>query len=189
MLLILLFALLQVDPKVENDILSALSNMSRFQVHFRQETYSDFFDPTVAKGTLIIQRPGKMRMEYTKGEQRIIIWDGQTTYERDILADTEERLEQKEIKDEPLVRLLLYGDNLKNYFLMDRVKDQKGDDLFRLRPRSHNDYIVEIRFDEAYHPIYINVLGEDGEGTRFWFDSFQAETEITADTFSIPEVN
>ena len=183
---VLLLLAFQLSTDVHAAVVDAFHKLDFFQVSFRQETYSDFFDETIAEGSLTIQRPGRMRMEYHTGEKKLHIWDGVTCYERDFLADTESRIPQKEVRQEPLVRLLLYSaDDLQRYFLIDRTKKEQGD-LFRLRPRSGDDYEVMVTFDKAWQPTYLEVIGKDGEGTRFWFQNLVRNPEIDKQAFVVP---
>jgi len=176
----------QLDPTLKKAVLDALGRLNRFQVNFRQETYSDFLDETRAEGSLAIERPGKMLMTYRKGELLLRVWDGETEYERDDMADTAERQPQRELSDEPMVRLLLYGSDLDKYFLLDRFQ-REGRDIYRLRPRDSDDYQVEIAFNEAWLPDFLEVIGEDGEGTRFWFRDYDLKPEFAPDTFTVPD--
>ena len=181
------FCFAQLDPDAQNRLLNALESLQHFQVNFVQETYSDFLDDTVASGELIISRPGRMRMTYHKGDRKIIIWDGKTAYEKDLLADTESRREIKELRGEPLVQILLYGSNLLEHFLIDRIQADNPD-VFRLRPRQPDNYEVHLQLDSQNRPSILEVVGEDGEGTRFHFTDLRMKPELKADTFSIPEI-
>ena len=183
-MLTLLFCL-QLPPETKDEVLRALSRLNRFQVHFRQETYSDFFDETLAEGTLWVARPGKMRMDYLKGEHKTIVWDGETCFEKDFLGDTETRAPQVEVRDEPLVQLLLYGSKVDEHFLVDRVHEDDRE-VFRLRPRRGKGYHVEIVFTADWLPAFVEVIGEDGEGTRLWFDNYTLDPAIPLETFRIP---
>ncbi|MDJ0836645.1 MAG: outer membrane lipoprotein carrier protein LolA [Acidobacteriota bacterium] len=175
----------QLDPAVKQSVTEAFARLNRFQVSFNQETYSAFFDETYAAGTFSIARPGKMRMDYTEGEQIQRIWDGKTAFERDAMADSESRLEQAELSDEPIVRVLLYGDDLAGLFLIDRKNDGKTD-IFRLRPRDDDTYHVEVIFDKNWLPAQIEIIGSDGEGTRFEFHDFVLNPKFADDTFIVP---
>ena len=176
----------QVDPALKASVIDAMARLNQFQVEFRQETYSDFLDDTVASGILRIQRPGKMRMDYVKGEEKVFICDGVIWYERDIMADTVSRLDQSEFKKEPLVQLLLYGADLEKSFLLDRIRDQAGD-VYRLRPRDDPSYHIEVVFNEQWLPVNLEVVGADGEGSRFTFSNHQLHPQFNADLFVVPE--
>ena len=175
----------QLDPAVQKEVIGALARLEQFQVDFKQETYSDFFDETLAAGSFAVARPGKMRMTYTEGEQVLRIWDGKTAYERDAMADSESRLEQAEFVDEPIVRLLLYGGDIARLFLIDRLKGDEGD-VFRLRPRDDDSYYVTVSFDKKWFPARIEVIGADGEGTSFVFSNYILKPTFAPDTFIVP---
>ncbi len=176
----------QLDPAVRMQVLDSIASLSSFQVEFEQETYSDYFDPTQAAGSLIVQRPGKMRMEYTMGERRLAISDGDVFKEYDYDAETLNEMDQADLQEEPLVRIFLYGDSIEEFFLIDRFQDEQGEDIFRLRPRNATSYTVELQFDKTWQPRVMHVLGEDGDGTRFIFSTFRLHPPLNADTFIMP---
>ncbi len=175
----------QLEPAVKAQVIGALRNLDRFEADFEQETYSDFFDETVATGVIKVDRPGKMRMEYRKGERKVFIWDGQTCYERDFMADTETRAPQEDVKQEPMVQILLYGSDVDRLFLIDR-RQQGGQDIFRLRPRNGDSYQVEVMFDPSWLPVYLEVFGEDGDGTRIWLKNHRLDPVFSEDVFTPP---
>jgi len=181
----LLLSSAQLDVSVQQQLLTSLKSLDQFQVNFVQQTYSDFLDDTVAEGELIIQRPGKMRMRYLKGDQKLLIWDGRQAYEKDFLADTESLQEMDHLKQEPLAQILLYGSNLLDHFLIDRI-EVAGKEIFRLRPRQEGDYEVLLELDSQNHPSILEVVGNDGEGTRFHFSNFSQNPSLDASTFQIP---
>ena len=156
---------------------------SRFR--FEQEIYSDFFEETKVEGSLQVDRPGRMRMTYLKGDRKTFIWDGQTCYERDDLADTESWTPQKDVQDEPLVRLLLYGSELDAMFLIDRYKGET-DEIYRLRPRNGDPYVIEVAFNQDWLPKYLEIMGEDGEGSRFRFEDYDLDPKLDPAAFTVP---
>jgi len=184
-MLILFLSPFQLGPETEVRLMDGLQKLSTFQLHFVQETYSDFLDSTVAEGDLVVARPGRMRMTYRKGDRKVIIWDGEMAYERDQMADTESRQPIGDMREEPLVQILLYGSNLKDFFLIDRIEmdDHK---VFRLRPRKESDYHVILELNSQNLPSVLEVAGQDGEGTRFHFTDIQLNPELDKDTFQIP---
>ena len=185
MILIWLFAL-QLDADVQSKLIDAFKKLDRFEVRFKQVTYSDFFDDSTSEGFLQVARPGKMRMEYQKGDRKTIIWDGVTAYEYDQLADEEARQSQDELKGEPLVRILLYGEELTRDFLIDRIRDEAGD-IFRLRPRDETqNYHIEMQFDENWMPREIEVFEDDG-GTRLSFKEINLKPAFSDSTFKTPQ--
>jgi len=176
----------QLDPAVAEAMTRALGDLQSFRVSFEQTTYSDFFDDTRAAGTISIDRPGRMRMVYSEGEEIVRIWDGTTAYEHDRAAANETRVPQEELSDEPIVRLLLYGSELTSLFLVDRIK-RDGADVFRFRPRDNDQgYFIEVRFDEQWLPRELEVIGEDGEGSRFRFIDYDLSPTFSPDTFAVP---
>lgn len=175
----------QVDPQVQKTLLDSLARLNLFEVNFSQQTYSDFLEDTIAEGQLLIKRPGHMRMEYLKGDRKLLIWDGTTAYEKDHLADTESHQEFSKFRDEPLVQILLYGTNLLDHFLIDRI--QVADrEVFRLRPRNAGDYEVMLELDSQNLPSLLEVVGSDGEGTRFHFSRYNLKPNVSKETFQIP---
>jgi len=124
-----MLALWQTGTEDSRNVVAALKKLTRVQVDFRQETYSDFLDETFASGTLKIARPGKLRMTYTRGERKDFICDGETYYEKDVMADSESRVPFEDLKGEPLVRLLLFGDNPEQHFLIDSRSDRQGNSI------------------------------------------------------------
>ena len=168
-------------------IQAALAKLNRFEVSFKQETYSDFFDPTLAEGTLKVARPGKMRMDYRVGERKALIWDGTTCYEYDSLADSESRTAQEEVKDQPLVRLLLYGDQVSHHFLVTRETVGPGSGKrYLLRPRDGAEYQITIEFDPTWTPTFLDIYFDDGEGTRLWFGDMNTDPKFGDDLFVVP---
>lgn len=182
----ILFCLSQLDPAVQSKLLNSLEGLQHFKLNFVQETYSDFLDDTIASGELIIARPGKMRMTYHKGDQKVIIWDGNKAYEKDFLADTESHQDVGDLRQEPLVQILLYGSNLIEHFLIDRI-NVEGKDVFRLRPRQPDNYEIHLQLNSQNLPSLLEVVGEDGEGTRFHFSEIQTKPTLADNTFAIPE--
>jgi len=175
----------QLDPGIKTQLVAGLQRLDRFKAAFTQETYSEFFDETVASGTLMVNRPGKMRMDYQKGEQKLFIWDGETCYERDLMADIESWTPQEEVKDEPLVQILLYGSEVDRLFLIDRYR-RNDRDVYRLRPRDGEPYQIELMFDEDWRPTFLEVFGEDGEGTRVWLEEIELNPDFEPDLFEVP---
>ncbi|CAM2008920.1 LolA family protein [Acanthopleuribacter pedis] len=175
----------QVSPKKMQCLQQALSELNRFETEFKQETYSDFFDPTLATGMLKVERPGKMRMDYRQGERKHVIWDGVTCYERDEMADTETRTPQSDIQSQPLVRLLLYGEKLTTYFIV-RNGNSLDSKSYQLAPRGGGDYLIELELGADCRPKYLDILFEDGEGTRFWFKQIEKRDSFPATTFVVP---
>ena len=186
MLVLVILSLLQLNSESKKSIEDALAQLKQFQVSFVQETYSDFFDPTTARGVLEISRPGKMKMAYLQGDHILRIWDGNTVFERDLLAASETRQPQREMTEEPMVRLLLYGENIDAIFSMER-DPEKGPRAFRFHPRHSDDFVVEMVFDQQWLPTSLEVIGEDGDGTRFTFSEFNLQPQFTEETFRIPK--
>lgn len=166
-------------------VIEALKALDRVQVDFHQETYSDFLDETAADGVLKIARPGKLHMRYTKGENKEFICDGIVYYEYDRLADSESRVPISDLESEPLVRLLLFGDNLERHFKLEHTRDAKGD-IWRLRPIKDSSYYLELSFDDQWLPRNLEVFGKDGEGTRFQFSHWVLKPSFDARTFVVP---
>lgn len=175
----------QLQPEVQANISAGFAKLDAFRCQFQQDTYSAFFDDSRTGGTLAIQRPGKMRMQYREGERKLFIWDGETCYERDFLADTVSRTPQTDVRSEPLVRLLLYGSDLNKIFIMDRYQES-GCDIYRLRPRDDDSYELLVTFDERWLPRTIEVIGEDGEGSLITLSDYELNPDFAPDTFQIP---
>lgn len=184
--LFLLLLTFQIDQADQAKLNKGLLRLGHCQVDFIQETYSDFMDPSRAEGTLMIQRPGKLRMEYIKGERKHFVCDGKTYYEYDQLADTESRVPFEDIRDEPLVRLLLFGDNPQKLFLIDRYTED-GETIYRFRPRDDESYHLEARFDKEWLPTYIEIISDDGEGTRFHFKNYRFSPQFSEVLFTVPD--
>jgi len=174
----------QLDPGLKNQLLNALDNLDRFCVTFEQETYSDFFDEAQASGELCVCRPGRMKMTYTKGDEKLVVCDGQTYVEYDFQAETMTQMEQTEIMDEPLIRIFLYGAQIQEYFLIDRFRDDAGETVFRFRPRDASAFVFEITFDRQWQPLTVHVFSEEGDGSRFTFDTFDLNKDFPKDFFS-----
>lgn len=185
-MLFALFTLLQLAPEVRNTVIDAITRMDAFSVSFQQETYSDYFDPTHASGRLSVDRPGRMKMVYAQGEHRIAVCDGDLFREYDYDAETLTETDQADMAEEPLVRIFLYGDHVDEYFLIDRYREG-GQDIFRFRPRNRAAYTVEVRFDGAWRPTELHVIGQDGDGTIFRFHGYDLSPTFAADFFSLPE--
>lgn len=174
----------QLDPELRTQVLHALERLDRFCVTFEQETYSDFFDETLASGELCVSRPGRMKMTYTQGENKLIVCDGEHYIETDFQAETVTRLEQTEIMDEPLIRIFLYGAQIQDFFLIDRFEDESGATVFRFRPRDASPFVFEITFDPAWLPKAVHVYSEEGDGSRFTFGAFDLNPHFSEDFFS-----
>lgn len=172
----------------EGKCTSALRALTTVQVSFRQETYSDFMDETYAEGVLKIARPGKLKMSYFKGERKEIICDGDTYYERDKLAGTQSRVPLSDLEKEPLVRLLLFGDSPEQHFVIERISNAKGGDHYRLKPRDDDSYLLDIVFDSDWRLAMLNIIGTDGEGTRFFFSHWNTSPSFDSETFRVPAV-
>jgi outer membrane lipoprotein-sorting protein len=126
-----------------------------------------------------------MRMLYSRGERKLLIADGSTYFEHDLLADTEARTPREEYRDEPLIRLLLYGESPEQLFLLDRYR-QDDREIFRFRPRDRDDYHIELTLGEDGLPNFLEVISQDGEGTRFFFETFDLNAQFPDDHFTIP---
>lgn len=185
LLLLLTIASFQIDQQDQQHLVAGLKRLDRCRLDFKQETYSDFMDPSFAAGTLSLKRPGKLRMDYNEGERKTFICDGQTYYEYDQLADTESRVPFEEIRNEPLVRLLLFGDNPAEHFIIDRYKED-GLTMYRLRPRGDDSYHILAQFNQEWLPTQIEVVSDDGEGTRFKFENYHFELDFAEPTFTVP---
>ncbi len=183
----LLFSLLlmQVDPIMRDKVIEAFRQLDQFEVQFTQTLYSPFFEESQTSGFLQIARPGRMRMEMRDGDHKTIIWDGETCYEYDRLADSHSRTPQAEVVGEPMVQLLLYGSDLAKLFLIDRYKNGEQD-VFRLRPRNDEPYQIEVIFDEQWRPQQVEVMGDEEEGSRFVFSNYRLQAKFSPQTFSIP---
>ena len=179
-------AMAQISQEKLTCLQRAIEELGSFETQFKQETYSDFFDPTLATGVLQVHRPGKMRMDYLEGERKHVIWDGTTCYERDEMADSESRTLQDEIKDEPLVRLLLYGEELQSFFMVRNGKSLETKS-YQLTPRNGDAYTLYIELNNNCEPTFLDIQFEDGEGTRLWFREIKPKTEFPADTFVVPK--
>ncbi len=184
-LLVLWLFAQQVAAPNRAQVVEALKALTRIEVHFRQETYSDFLDETVAEGVLKIARPGKLRMTYTKGEQKEFVCDGLIYWEYDRLADSESRVPLKDLESEPLVRLLLFGDNLEAHFKLEHFRNARGN-AWRLRPLEDNSYYLELNLDTQGHPSHLEVFGKDGDGTRFQFSDWKTNPNFGAKDFVVP---
>ena len=183
---ILMLLAFQLESGLREQVVSAFAKLDHFEVAFRQETFSDFFEDSVVEGTLEVQRPGRMRMTYAKGDKKVLIWDGATCYEKDYLADTETRTPQADVADEPLVRILLYGEDLAKLFLIDRLESEVGD-VFRFRPRDNQSWEVEVVFDQNWLPKTLEVMDEEGEGSRFIFTDFKLNPQFGKEVFTVPQ--
>lgn len=184
-LLLLLLTAQQVAAPNRAQVIEALRALQQIEVHFRQETYSDFLDETVAEGTLKIARPGKLRMTYTKGEQKEFVCDGKTYWEFDRLADSESRVPLSDLEHEPLVRLLLFGDNLEAHFKLEHFRNARGA-AWRLRPLKEEGYYLELNLDAQGRPSHLEVFGKDGEGTRFYFSQWNTRPKFAPNDFVVP---
>lgn len=176
----------QLDPDIHAEILQGIASLKSFRVEFTQETYSDYFESTLAAGSLAIQRPGRMRLEYTRGERRLAICDGQVFTEYDYDAETLSQAQQEDLDTEPLVRIFLYGDDIEAFFLLDRYTGDDGVEHYRMRPRNRTSYTLEVDFDSAWRPRVLHVIGEEGDGTLFTFSHYEMKPEFATDTFEMP---
>lgn len=181
---LMLFALVVFAPPEER-VDEALAKLQCFQVAFKQETASAFFDATVSSGVLTICRPGRMRMEYREGERRLMIWDGTTCYEYDSLADAVSTQPQQDVKGEPLVRLLLYEGDVAKHFHVRQVPDL-AEPTFELTPKHDEGYQVRLILAESQLPSRLEVIGNDGEETLFTFEDYQMLEAPEKETFEIP---
>jgi len=178
---------IQLDPETQRAFKSFFEKNHAFQVTFHQVTESAFLDSTEASGTLSISQPGKLRMDYHSGEEKTIICDGVTYFEEDRLAEIKTQTPLEELKEDPLVRMLLFGDDLEQFFLIDRYKGKTGVDIFRLRPRNDTSGYIEMTFDVNWLPTTLAFISEEGERTHFKFTNFEANPTFKKNWFEIPE--
>lgn len=164
---------------------TALAQLQCFQADFQQETHSDFFDATISSGELTICRPGRMRMEYREGERRLMIWDGETCFEYDHLADTTSTQPQAELRDDPLVRLLLYEGSVATHFEVAQ-KEQIAEPTYVLTPKQDDSYQIILTFNQANLPHRLEVQNNDGESVYLTFSNYSLKVSPAPSTFKIP---
>lgn len=177
-----IWAMLSPSQTVEQ----ALAKLQCYEVAFKQETASDFFDATVSSGTLTICRPGRMRMEYREGERRVLIWDGETCFEYDWLADTVSTQPQEEVRGEPLVRLLLYEGDVSEHFEVRQI-EQISTPTYELTPKQDEGYKVVLVLNKDELPQRLEVHSNDGEATYFNFSNYQMLETAPEAKFQIPK--
>ncbi|PIE89346.1 MAG: hypothetical protein CR997_11500 [Acidobacteria bacterium] len=186
MIWVSILLLFQLDPETQRSFNQFFEHSNRFKVNFIQVTESPFLDSSQASGTLSISQPGRLRMVYLQGEEKTIICDGTTYCEDDHLAEIRTCTPLADIKNDPLVRVLLFGHHIETFFLVDRYKSEEGADIYRLRPREKSEFHLEISFNEKWQPLTMAIVSTEGERTQFTFSGFEINPKFPKDWFVIP---
>ena len=186
MIVLIFWIALQLDPQTQKAFLGFFEHHNQFSATFSQVTESPFLETTRSSGVLSISRPGKFKMEYLSGEEKRVLCDGITYFEEDLLAETQSRTPLKDIEGEPLIRILVFGEDLQTYFLVDRTKLDDGTDVFRLRPRNDTAYYLEMTFDCKWFPTSIAFISSEGERTQLFLSEFTLVDSFPAEWFKIP---
>jgi len=172
----------QLSPGIKADFLRFFEENRAFSSHFEQVTESAFLEPTRSSGELQVFQPGKFRMTYLKGEEKFIVCDGKICFEQDLLAETKTRTPLKDIAEEPLARILIFGDQIQDFFLIDRISEM----TFRLRPRNEDAYHIEIVFAPHWQLRSIAYISNEGESTTLHLSNYQKVTDFPKNTFQVP---
>jgi len=180
--------MLQLDSTTAASFFKFFESLNAYETEFTQITESPFLETTRAKGSLSVQQPGKFKMVYVEGEEKLVVSDGELCREVDYLAETHSDTQVEEIRNEPLIRALVFGEDLRQHFLVDRIKTEDGTETFRLRPREDDSYHLEMRFQENWVPLSIEYISSEGEKTRFLFSAFSKEVSFPEGYFSIPQL-
>lgn len=178
---------LQLEPAALSRLRENLDRLQCYQVAFAQTTESDFFDTVRAEGLMWVFRPGRLRMEYQRGERKLVLCDGHTFYEYDYDGESELRVEESDFRQEPLVRLFLLGQDFETSFMVDRLLDEKNRELFRFQPRSQDDFSFTMRFDERNFPVEVTLTQVDGASTSFHFRQWKILPSLEEKLFLVPE--
>lgn len=116
------------------------------RAHFEQTVQgAAFAQPEVARGTLVMQRPGRFRWDYQQPYEQQIVADGKQLWIYDV------DLEQMVVKplDEALgdtPALLLSGSgNLEERFVVEELSDADGLAWVKLTPRQPDTGFIELR--------------------------------------------
>jgi outer membrane lipoprotein-sorting protein len=178
---------LQLEPPSLTRLRENLKRLECYQVAFSQVTESDFFDAVHAEGHMWVRRPGRLRMEYQKGERKLVLCDGHTFYEYDFDGETELRVGEDDFAQEPLVRIFLLGQDFEANFIVDRQMDEQGREWFRFQPRNHDDFSFTMRFDEKNFPIEVTLTQVDGASTSFHFSDWKILPALDEGLFLLPQ--
>ena len=144
-----------------------------------------FAQPEESRGTLLLQRPGKFRWDYTQPYKQQIVGDGQRLWIYDV------DLEQVIVKpmdaalgDTPAL-LLSGGGNVEERFELSVLTD-RDDNLqwVRLRPKKDDTGFKEIRLGFGpQHLLAMELVDGFDQMTRLTFSNVETGVSLPEDSF------
>lgn len=137
-----------------------------------------------SQGTLLLERPGKFRWDYTKPYEQIIVADGKNLWIYD------KALEQVTVKplgtslaSSPAMLLSGVG-SLEDSFELQNMGRQGELDWIKLIPRVQDSDFEAVRVGFAASQVAIMELTDKlGQTTRIEFSNVQRNLELPADVF------
>lgn len=145
-----------------------------------------FAQPEESRGTLLLQRPGKFRWDYTQPYKQQIVADGQRLWIYDV------DLEQVIVKpmdaalgDTPALLLSGGGDDVSERFELSALTDREDDlQWVRLVPKQADTGFKEIRLGfGAKHLLGMELVDGFDQVTRLTFSNVKADVNLPADSF------
>lgn len=169
--------------KVTHGIEKRYNNIKTLQVNFTQ-VRTDKSGRRTFTGTLYLQKPRKMRWEYTAPAGQFYLSDGQFNYDYDPKNNQVERCKFKDGDDVRGPLALLLG---KVDFDRDFGSYTTGspDGAITATPKSDNQLYSEIAFVAApdFSIKMLSIKGQDGSTTKFTFDGETANPPLKDSLF------
>ncbi|MCM2256095.1 MAG: outer membrane lipoprotein chaperone LolA [Vicinamibacteria bacterium] len=137
----------------------------------------------VETGVLKLKRPGRMRWEYQKPEQKLFVSDGKTWYfyvpaERQVVV-------REQAGDRRAPALLLAGGSIAEQFAPALEVDAAGRPRLRLRPRAADPDLdrVYVDLDASDRIIGLEVHDAQGNISRFRFEELRENRGLADELF------
>lgn len=137
----------------------------------------------VETGVLKLKRPGRMRWEYQKPEQKLFVSDGRTWY---FYVPSERQVVVKEqAGDRRAPALLLAGGSIAEQFAPALEVDAAGRPRLRLRPRAADPDIdrVYVDLDASDRITGLEVHDVQGNVSRFRFEELRENRGLADELF------
>lgn len=137
----------------------------------------------VETGVLKLKRPGRMRWEYQKPEQKLFVSDGKTWY---FYVPSERQVVVKEqAGDRRAPALLLAGGSIAQQFAPALEVDAAGRPRLRLRPRAPDPELdrVYVDLDASDRITGLEVHDAQGNVSRFRFEELRENRGLADELF------
>lgn len=162
-----------------------MNSIGTAQTRFRQVNT----DGSVSTGTLLIQRPGRMRFEYDPPDQdTLVVASGGTVAVFDGRGGSAP--EQFPLRRTPLNLILARNVDLTRASEITGIGTHRGMTIVEARDREHPDYgSIRLYFETA--PLRLAewlILTETGEETRVILDPLTPRDALPSGTFNIGQI-